>query len=164
MEGVGSLNLKNIFAIAFFGAIVTMTGFVLLYNLGHFIELACERTHVVKVSCVKTTKILGVLVVNVQTIERLERAWVREKCDGDGCSYRVILIAAHGNIPLAKYYQSDYIPNEKTANQINTYVNDLTMPSFVIHTNVGIVGILFPLALVIAGPLITISELLSGPH
>lgn len=153
------MNLKGIIGSALVGTVFMVTGFVLLYYLGQFVELSCERTHVVQVSCVKTTRVLGVLRINVQTIEKLERAWIREKCDDDGCSYRVILRAARGNFPLSSFHLSDYSSNEKTANQINTFVNDLTKPSFVINSNVGIMGIVFPLAFVLAGPLIALSEL-----
>jgi hypothetical protein len=157
MEGVGSLNLKNILTSAFFGAFMTVTGFVVLGFMGQFVELACERTHVVQVHCVKTTAIWGVIISDVQTIEKLERAWVHEKCD-DGCSYRVHLKTARGNIPLSSF-RSDYSSKYKMADQINTFVNDLTKPSFVIKTNAGLPAILFPVIFILAGPLIAIEAM-----
>ncbi len=102
--------------------VFVVLGSVLTVVLGQTITLACTRQEPIHIICERESTFMGFRLGKPQTIEGLEGAWVEESCDED-CTYRVMLQADRGNVPLTSSYSSGASPKDEMAGRINAYVN-----------------------------------------
>lgn len=153
------MNFKQIFTSALIGFLISAFGFVFLYVFGQSFTLSCERTESRQITCVRTSVLLGFLKLDDKPVESLERAWVSESCDEDGCTYRVELDTVRGTIPMTNYRSSGYRSKENMANQINTFLRSPDQSSLEVKASAGIIGILMPVVIIVAGPIVTVSRI-----
>ena len=89
--------------LAFFGC-----GLLFFVVFGQSYTLRCTRPEPSQIRCTRDRLWLRVVSTGSETVEGLSRAWVAESCDEDGCSYRVEMATAAGQMALTGYYSSGY--------------------------------------------------------
>jgi hypothetical protein len=156
--------MKHLLTSIFWGCLISGMGFVALYIFGQVVILDCSRVVGRPATCMKESRFLGVLTVGQQGMGEVDGAYVEEDCDDDGCTYRVVLNTSRGSRPLTSYRSSGYRDKQSVAEQINTFVNSGSEEALHITVSAGLLGILFPLALVVAGPIVMVRRIVRGPH
>jgi hypothetical protein len=77
---------------------------------------------------------------------------VEESCDDEGCNYRVVLTTLEGEQPLTSYFTSSWTGKEKTATQINDFIQSSSnRGTLSIQENSGLWASLFSLVFVLVG-------------
>jgi hypothetical protein len=149
------MSIKQIIKSALWGMIFTGAGVLALYFFARTTTLTCERSAKDQITCVKSESLLGVLNFEDEHIPSLENAWVSESCDDDGCTYRVELDAARGTFHLTSYSSSGYRSKEDIADRINTFIRSSSVPSLVIETGTGLLGLVLPAVFILVGLIVS---------
>ena len=90
-------------------------------------ELSCTRLEPSSYTCVRDTKLFGLVPLEKEQLPTIRQAYLSESCDEDGCSYRVDMRTDEGDIALVGYYSGGigaYKQQEEKMNQINAFVSD----------------------------------------
>jgi hypothetical protein len=152
------MSIKQVLKAGIWGMVFTGAGILSFFLFARNTTLTCERGPKDQISCVKSEDLMGVLNFKDVHIPSLENAWVSESCDDDGCTYRVELEAARGNFHLTSYSSSGYRSKEKTADQINTFIHSSSEQTLEIEASTGLLGIILPSVFILAGLVLTFSQ------
>lgn len=153
------MRISRLVSAVLFGAVFTACGCLMSFIFGQQTTLNCTRVESTQIECSKQSKWVGLVPLGEESIQNLEGARVDENCDEDGCTYRVELNTADGIVPLTSFYSSGSKSKQKTADRINAFVRNSSESSLAVEGGAGLLGILFPLIFVLAGPLIVVSGL-----
>ena len=149
------MRIRRSFFPVIFGAIFALVGCIVLLVFGQTATLDCERVESTQISCEKQSRLLG-MTVSRRSISRLQGARMDESCDEDGCTYRVELRTDQGIVPLTAFYSSGSQSKQKTADQINAFVQDSKEKSLTFKEGMGWLGIVFPGVFVVTGMLVAV--------
>jgi hypothetical protein len=133
------------------GAAFILFGLPLLYFLGQDSRLECSRTD--SVHCSIVVRWMGLAVTSTHEIVQPKTAWVDRTCDTQGCTYRVMIASAQGDVPLTDSYFSDDLAIYANAKQINTYIAGDQLSNLTLQTSDQL-WIILPLVFVVLGVLI----------
>ncbi|HSM54859.1 MAG TPA: hypothetical protein VK879_01790 [Candidatus Sulfomarinibacteraceae bacterium] len=135
----------------FMGWIFIGAGLLALYVFGQQYTLSCSRLEMENPDCVREARWLGLIQTGERTIESLSGASVGESCDEDGCTYRVNLHAAEGQVPLSGFYSSGRSEKERQAQRINDFVAETDIKTFELETERSIWIVLFTGIFILVG-------------
>lgn len=152
------MSIKQILKSALWGLIFSGAGILALFFFARTTTLDCKRGAKDQITCVKSENLLGIIDFKDEYIPSLENAWVSESCDDDGCTYRVELDAARGTFHLTSYTSSGYRSKEDIADQINTFIRSSSEQTLEIETSTGLLGLVLPGVFILAGLLITFTQ------
>jgi hypothetical protein len=156
--------MKHLLTSIFWGCLISAIGFGALYVFGQVVVLDCSRAVGRPVTCLKESRFMGIVTVGEEGLGEVTGAYVEENCDDDGCTYRVVLNTSRGSKPLTMYRSSGHRDKQSVADQINTYISAGAEDDLHIQVSSGFFGFLFPLALIVAGPVVTVGRILRGPR
>lgn len=140
-----------------FGMIFLACGGLSSYFFAQVTDLNCTRVETAQFRCEKVTRWMGRILFNRESISDLTGADVEESCDGDGCTYRVVLLTTdNAAVPLTDFYTSGEAEKQELAAQINAFVDDRERNSLNIKGDAGLLGILLPLVFAGIGALIAL--------
>ena len=135
----------------FIGLAFFSCGLLFFVAFGQSYTLRCARPEPSQIRCTRERLWLRAVSTGSETVEGLSQAWVAESCDEDGCTYRVEMATAEGQMPLTGYYSSGYDEKAIVASEINTFVADSRIPDLEVRSDAGLFGFLFPLIFVVVG-------------
>lgn len=120
----GAWSFSGRIAVAlFFGPTFFFAGLALMIVFGKVATLNCDRLESTQITCELTRS--GLLSRNVKSIGKLKGAELEVGGDTDSDpTYRVVLIADNGKIPLNDIYSSSGSSGENVA-RINAFVNNI---------------------------------------
>ena len=136
-------------ALPLFGLLFLAMGCVFLLVFGRSTILDCARVEARFVTCTKQTVLLGIVPMQLENIEGVQRAWVEENCD-ESCTYRVVLETERRTVPLTAYYTSAKQAKYAVADQINDFLNS-GETALHIQDGTGRLGIVLPVIFMVVG-------------
>lgn len=134
-----------------FGFVFAGMGTVAMIVFGQVSDLHCAYPEPSQLECIKEIKWLGLVPLGEENIDDVQRAWVDESCDSDGCTYRVVLTTGQGDLPLTSYYSSGERSKAETAAEINAFVAQGEGETLEIRAGSGFLGGLFGGIFVVIG-------------
>ena len=134
-----------------FGLAFCSCGLIFFLVFGQSYTLRCSRPEPSQVSCVRERRWLRSVATGSERVDGLSQAWVGESCDEDGCTYRVELATAQGEMPFTGYYSSGYDEKAVVASEINTFLADPRIPELEVRSDAGLFGFLLPAIFIVVG-------------
>jgi F0F1-type ATP synthase assembly protein I len=103
-----------------------LLGLVFIYLVGQTTQLACTRVSESEVDCAIKSVWMGSLTVSSREASRVRNAYVDESYDyeDDSTTYRVVLKAKDGDVPVTRTYSSGNIQKRELAQDINDFIKD----------------------------------------
>jgi hypothetical protein len=141
--------------ILIFGLSFLIGGVAMLLTLGQTTRLVCERELSGRPECRFERSLLG-LPLRDEPLEALQGARVTSYVDDEGDRlYKVMLVTGGGEIPLTNYSSSGSRGKQRTADEINAFVQDPGQTSLEVKKG-GIVGVAASAIFFLVGLLATV--------
>lgn len=156
--------MRHFLSSIFWGFFVSAMGFGALYLFGQVVTLECSRAAGRPATCVKESRLLGLLDMGEEGMGEVRGASVEESCDDEGCTYRVVVQTSRGAKPLTSYRSSGYRDKQEVADKINRFVSSPAERTLNLKVSTGLLGIMLPLIFIAAGPLLTVNRIVKGPR
>lgn len=146
-----------------FGLLFLGVGILAVFIFSRIGELSCTRLEPSYFTCVRNTKLFGIVPFGEDELPTIRQAYVSESCDSDGCSYRVDMVTDEGDISLVDYYTGGmgaYNRQTEKVTQINAFVNDSNVETLDIGAGLSEILLSFlPMLFVFVGAGICIAGL-----
>ncbi len=119
--------------------LLLLMGLLFAYWMGRVSHLNCVRTDTAAPQCSLRISWLNLFTIQEDGLQELQGAYAQQNCDGDGCTYRVVLTTSAGDKPLTSAYSSGSKSKEQTAQQINQFIADPTQPTLTVKAGGGLI-------------------------
>jgi len=110
------------------GALTLLILLITLATAGRQKTLRCDRKATEEVDCVVKQSILGVIILNENTIPGAQAISIGQQCPDVECTYRLQLYGAQGLVPVDEKYTSDYERQLRIKEEINNFFSEETRP------------------------------------
>lgn len=118
------------------GLLFLFLGLLFFYLMGQIRYLTCARSETGAIQCGMRVTWLDLFPVKNVELGSPRSADVEQDCDDDGCTYRVTLQTATGDVPFTNY-ESNYSKINKIADQINRFLQDTSQPALSLKSGGG---------------------------
>ncbi len=139
------------------GLLFFFLGILFFYLMGQIKYLTCARSETGAVQCGMRVTWLDLFPVKNVDLGSPKSADIEQDCDDDGCTYRVTVQTATGDVPFTSY-ESNYSKTNGIAEQINQFLQNASQPVLRLKSGGG-VALIPPIIFLVIGGFLLVRSL-----